>query len=94
MAINERAQAVAAGETEIGANPETVWDVLTAFDRWPSWNPDVKAVSISGGVTGGTEFRWKPGPAKITSTIQPVSGLACWLGPVRPSASRRITFGD
>ena len=21
---------------------ETVWDVLTAIERWPSWNPDVK----------------------------------------------------
>jgi hypothetical protein len=25
-----------------------VWDVLTDLEAWPSWNPDVKAMSITG----------------------------------------------
>ena len=69
MTINERAPVVAAGEIEIAANPQIVWDVLTAIDRWPSWNPDVKAVSVSGAVAEGTDFRWKSGTGTITSTI-------------------------
>jgi len=82
MAINERAPVVAAGEIEIAANSEIVWDVLTAIDRWPSWNPDVKAVSMSGAVTEGTEFRWKSGPRTITSTIRRVESprLIAWTG--------------
>jgi uncharacterized protein YndB with AHSA1/START domain len=35
-----------ASELEIDAPAETVWDVLTAIDRWPAWNPDVKSVSL------------------------------------------------
>lgn len=27
-------------------SPEIVWDVLTAIERWLSWNPDVKSMSI------------------------------------------------
>jgi uncharacterized protein YndB with AHSA1/START domain len=71
-AINERAPVVGRSEIEIAASPEVTWDVLTAIDRWPSWNPDVKAASIQDGVAEGSEFRWKAGPGTITSTIQDV----------------------
>lgn len=82
MKINESAAAVGAGEIEIAAGPGIVWDVLATIDRWPSWNPDVKGVSLSGEVTEGTEFRWKSGPGTITSTIQRVERprLLAWTG--------------
>jgi uncharacterized protein YndB with AHSA1/START domain len=35
--INERAPVVGASEIEISATPEAVWEVLTSFERWPSW---------------------------------------------------------
>jgi hypothetical protein len=59
-----------------------VWDVLTAFDRWPSWNPEVKSMSIQGTVGEGSVFRWKAGPGTITSTIRRVepSRLIAWTG--------------
>jgi uncharacterized protein YndB with AHSA1/START domain len=63
---------VRAGEIEIAASPEAVWEVLTVFARWPSWNPDVKSMSVQGPVAPGTVFRWKAGPGTITSTIQRV----------------------
>jgi uncharacterized protein YndB with AHSA1/START domain len=67
----ERAAPVAtAREIEIAAAPEDVWDVLTSFERWPSWNPDVKAMSTSGPPAVGSTFRWKAGPGTITSTIR------------------------
>ena len=80
--INERAPVVGASEIEIAAAPEVVWDVLTAIDGWPSWNPDVKSVSIHDAVAPGAQFRWKAGPGTITSTIQRVepARLIAWTG--------------
>ncbi|MGH3117639.1 MAG: SRPBCC family protein, partial [Gaiellales bacterium] len=59
-----------------------VWDVLTAVERWPTWNPDVKTVSLEGSVAEGSVFRWKAGPGTITSTIQRVDRprLIAWTG--------------
>ena len=82
MSINERAPVVASSEVEIGANPDLVWDVLTAIDRWPTWNPDVKAASLDGPLAEGTVFRWKAGPGTITSTLLRVEPpqLIAWRG--------------
>ncbi len=44
--------------------------MLTAVEDWPSWNPDVKSVSLEGAVAEGSEFRWKAGPGTITSRIR------------------------
>jgi hypothetical protein len=68
--IGDPAPVKGAGEIEIGATPKAVWDVLTAIARWPSWNPDVKAVSVPEVVAEGSQFRWKAGPGTITSTIR------------------------
>ena len=67
---------------EIAATPDAVWSVLTDFERWPSWNPDVKAMSIEGAVAPGTEFRWRSGPASIRSTIRRVERprVIAWTG--------------
>jgi uncharacterized protein YndB with AHSA1/START domain len=69
-------------EVEIAAPPEVVWDVLTGFERWPEWNPEVKSMSIDGPVAPGTEFRWKAGPGTIVSTLEQVDppGYIRWRG--------------
>jgi uncharacterized protein YndB with AHSA1/START domain len=69
-------------EIEIAAPPEVVWDVLTGFEQWPQWNPDVKSMSIDGPVAPGTEFRWKSGPGTIVSTLEQVDlpGYIRWRG--------------
>jgi hypothetical protein len=46
--------------------------VISAIDQWPSWNPDVKSVSVEGPVQPGTVFRWKAGPSSLVSTLQVV----------------------
>ena len=56
----------------IDADPQTVFAVISAIDRWPSWNPDVKSVTVQGPVRPGTGFRWKSGPSTLTSTLQVV----------------------
>lgn len=67
--IDEHAPVVGRSEIEIAADPDVVWDVLTTVERWPSWNPAVKAVSSEGPLAERSQFSWKAGPATITSTV-------------------------
>jgi uncharacterized protein YndB with AHSA1/START domain len=53
-AIDDRAPVASASEIEIAAAPEAVWEVLTAFERWPSWNPDVKSMAARSRTGFGT----------------------------------------
>jgi uncharacterized protein YndB with AHSA1/START domain len=80
--IDRGAPAVAYSEAQIGADPETVWEVLTAFEDWPGWNPDVKSVRLDGAPQEGTVFRWKAGRATITSTLRQLERprLLGWTG--------------
>jgi uncharacterized protein YndB with AHSA1/START domain len=80
--INERAPVVGRSEIEVAAAPEAVWEVLTSFERWPSWLRDVKSMSVEGPIAAGTVFRWKAGPGTITSTIQRVERprVIAWTG--------------
>jgi uncharacterized protein YndB with AHSA1/START domain len=70
--IDVRAPVVGAAEIEVSAEPQLVWDVLTAFQRWPTWNPDIESISMHGDVAVGSTFRWKAGPGTITSKIEEV----------------------
>jgi uncharacterized protein YndB with AHSA1/START domain len=72
MEINQNAPATADGELAIDADPQAVFAVIAAIDQWPSWNPDVKSVSVEGPVQPGTVFRWKAGPSSLTSVLQVV----------------------
>lgn len=80
--INADAPVAGAKELEIAAAPETVWDVLTTIDAWPSWNPDIRSASVDAGVAEGTRFRFKSGPGTIRSTIRHVERprLIAWTG--------------
>jgi len=72
MEIDSGAPAVARGEIDVAASPETIWRVLTEVGSWPAWNPDVKSASLEGPLAVGTQFRWKAGPGTITSTLQSI----------------------
>lgn len=80
--INERAPVVGRSEIDIAAAPQAVWDVLTSFQRWPSWNRAVKSMSMQGRVAAGSVFRWRAGPGTITSTLERVEEprLIAWTG--------------
>jgi hypothetical protein len=80
--IDVGAPVVSRTEIEIAAPPEVVWDVLTAFDRWPSWNPDIKSMSAPEPLVVGSTFRWKAGPGTVSSTVQHLepSRLIAWSG--------------
>jgi uncharacterized protein YndB with AHSA1/START domain len=80
--IDRNAPVVARAELQIAADPEKVWEVLTGFEDWPSWNPDTSSVALEGGVAEGSVFRWKAGSARITSTLRRVERprLVGWTG--------------
>ena len=80
--INTGAPVVGFSEIEIAAAQEVAWDVLTEIEGWPSWNPEVKSVSMDGGLGEGAVFRWKSGPGTITSTIEAVEAprRIAWSG--------------
>ena len=80
--MNESAPAVASAQVEVNAGPETVWEVLTSIDDWPSWNPNVRSASLEEGLTEGSRFRWRAGPGTITSTLQRIERprLIGWTG--------------
>ncbi len=82
MKVDERASVIASGEIEIVADPEVVWEVMTAIDCWPDWNPDVKSASLEGKMAPGSKFSWKAGPGTITSKISQVERLRtlAWTG--------------
>ena len=67
---DHNAPVYATGQIEIAADPESVWEIMTDVERWPSWNPEVKSASIVGPVAEGTGFTWKAGPGTIRSTIR------------------------
>ena len=66
----------------IDASPEVVWEVLTAFRDWPSWNPEVKSLTLTGDGSVGSSFRWKAGPGTISSKVveSEAPHLIAWTG--------------
>ena len=82
MEIDRSAPVVADKQVEISASPELVWKVLTDVERWPAWNPDIKAAKLEGDVAEGSRFRWKAGPSTISSTFERVDQprVVGWTG--------------
>ena len=72
MEIHEKAPVVARAETQIAADPESVWRLLTDLEKWPTWNHDVQSMGLHGALAPGTLFVWKAGPGTISSTLQEV----------------------
>ncbi|HEX2089171.1 MAG TPA: SRPBCC family protein [Actinomycetota bacterium] len=60
------------GQIDIAATPEDLWDIMSDFENWPSWNPDVQSVTLEGPVAEGTTFRWKAGATRLVSTLRVV----------------------
>jgi uncharacterized protein YndB with AHSA1/START domain len=82
VTANGDAPVKSSAEIQIEAPAQVVWEVLTRFENWPNWNPDVKSMSFSGPLAPRSEFRWKAGPGMIVSTlarIEPPRHIA-WRG--------------
>jgi hypothetical protein len=82
VAANQGAPVRSRAEIDIEVPPQVAWEVLTRFESWPTWNPDVKSMSFPGPLAPGTEFRWKAGPGTIVSTLEQVEAprYIAWRG--------------
>jgi uncharacterized protein YndB with AHSA1/START domain len=72
MDINANAPAIARHEILIAAPSDTVWALLADIDQWPTWNPNISAATLEGGLEPGTGFHWRSGGTAIASTLQEV----------------------
>jgi hypothetical protein len=86
MDIKTGAPAIAKAEVEIAADPQTVWGVVSDFERWPSWNSEIRSMAMNGPLASGSTFAWKAGPGTIRSTLGEVDAprKIAWSG---------VTFG-
>ena len=80
--IAASAPVVSSAEGTIDAPIDVVWRILIAIEQWPTWNHDVKSVSMDGPTVEGATFRWKAGSATITSTLTHLArpNLVAWTG--------------
>jgi hypothetical protein len=84
MNINRCATVLATSQIEIAADPGTIWDIMTAVDHWPDWNPAVEWACLDGEFIPGSKFRWKASHATITSTLQQIRkpNKLAWTGKI------------
>src|ERR1700730_7745908 len=66
---------------ETTASPERVWRLWSDVGTWPTWNPDVEAVSIDGAFAAGTT-------GKMTTKAGGTHAIT--LTDVRPGRSFRL----
>lgn len=69
---NSKAPVYCSRSITINAHAAKVWEQLTAIDRWPTWQPDIKKAKLSGTLAPQNEFRWKTGGTAIRSTLHTV----------------------
>jgi hypothetical protein len=70
--VNPEAPAIASVDALIKAPIETVWNVLSDFQNWPTWNKSVSKMQVNGPVKTGTSFEWLADGWKITSCLEEV----------------------
>lgn len=81
MDMDRSAPATAEGELQIAAPPETVWAVISDLPGWPSWNSEIKSITLEGPVAPGTVFRWKSKTSLVSKleVVDPPREIA-WTG--------------
>ena len=58
--------------TTIRAPRDVVWSLMAGVNGWPTWNPDITAATIDGGLAPGARILWKSGPGTIKSKVADV----------------------
>ena len=69
---NHEAPAIAEADMFIDAPIQVVWDILSDFERWPTWNKSVSRMRVDGPVKVGTTFEWLADHWRITSRLEEV----------------------
>ena len=83
MEINAKAPVVTRDEIMISAPIETIWEIQTNVDAWPTWQPDVDVAESDEPLAPGSVFRWQTAGLDITSTVEEVDAphRIAWGGP-------------
>lgn len=71
--IDGDAPVLARHEIDIRAPLETVWQLHTNVNAWPSWQTDISAAQLDGEFESGASFAWTSSGLSITSTIYDVT---------------------
>ncbi|MFJ4525459.1 SRPBCC family protein [Streptomyces sp. NPDC088810] len=81
--IDEHAPVIVRLSTVIDAPLATVWELHTAVDAWPAWNPGVESARLDGPLRTGTTFAWRTHGLDITSTVRELvpGERIVWGGP-------------
>ena len=93
MDVNEDAPVITRDEIVVRAPIETIWEIQTNVDEWPSWQPDVDGAESEGPLEVGSVFRWQTAGLDITSTVEEVDAPAGSSGAAPPRASSPSTSG-
>jgi hypothetical protein len=67
--ISPDAPVIAKQQILIPGKPESVWNVLTDIEQWPTWQRAVTHAKLLGEVKSGTPFRWKASGVTLHSNI-------------------------
>src|SRR5258705_10154954 len=85
MDINTSAPVISRDEILIHAPIQTIWEIQTDVDRWPSWQPEVEGAQADSALAVGSVFRWQTAGLDITSTVEEVDAphRIVWGGPAQ-----------
>jgi hypothetical protein len=79
---------------ETAASPDAVWKTWSDTSTWPSWNPDIEAVTLDGGFASGTTgtMRTKSGGKHniVLSEVQPSRGFTLTSDLPMPATKARF----
>ena len=70
--IDRKAPVKAHHQIDIAAPLETVWNLHTNVEQWPTWNADVTAARLDGPFVPGRSFTWTSYDFTVSSTIYEV----------------------
>jgi Polyketide cyclase / dehydrase and lipid transport len=72
-AVDRAAPVIAHHEVDIQAALDTVWELHTDINAWPTWQSDITAARLDGALEPGASFDWTSYGLSVTSTIYDVA---------------------
>jgi hypothetical protein len=83
MDVNRNAQIIVDLNAVIDARLQTVWNLHTAVDQWPTWQKDISQAGLTGPFAVGSSFAWQTHGLSIVSTVGEVDAMrrTVWGGP-------------
>jgi hypothetical protein len=71
--IDGDAPVIARHEILIRAPIDTVWQLHTDVNKWPTWQTDITAAHLGGAFEPGASFEWTSSGFSVTSTVYDVT---------------------